>query len=788
MSVDLSVVIITHNKAKEIGLVLRSLELQRNDLACWELIVVDDASTDGTIDCVNKFAGSLPLKIVKNAQNTKNRSYNRNSGLAQCTGKRVVFLDGDTVPVRSFLKSHAAYSTRKIVGLGQRLNLTRNLTEEQIAAMLQGDTIFALPSLSGLADEREPHFCYKQCAEQPHRWRFMFGHNFSAPLDCLRHVGGSDETLIYWGTEDLELGYRLYKFGLNFVYDPGCGGTHLPHPSSQNAGYETNLTLFYKKFPNPEIELMFIEYRLSPPACYQAFANCNREGIRLSIAEKVLRESGFTPETTLLVCIDIDDKRYCSTEGMGIVSVHKEKHFKNAVCSAGLASLGDACLMLIFDLLRESADRVFIYDPDQRIGHILEEIVSRSARRAFYRNGDFWEYRRENTDTFGIHFQRVDTGDSDLSNFKYIPLVNFLQPKVPDTHMIRPYGSIISDDTYCSLDHSCLTPDHILNNNTTFVFHQTWDKHLAQKYPDGRSVYWYDLPNADPGYIAMLDNVYDALIFQTPAQDTVYRRVSGKKPSCTIEPYVDTSLFHPRHRERSEKFSISLIGRNAHYADFHHILIEAFRDEFADENDVLLNLYYGQPVRVRFNSPYMGEMNNRKLECWLTALNHLYHGYVDRLVADYSDTSGKIRIIDKNLSPTELADAIHFSDAVMILRPNWLAVAPLACGKPLIATDADASSYTFFDNDLVSTVATIPHSGLMLDINLIPLGTSSTDQEFNFIRMPDTTSFRTAIRSLYESWKAGASKALPDNHADFARRYSVESAAEKLCAFLSGLQ
>jgi glycosyltransferase involved in cell wall biosynthesis len=85
MSVELSLLILTYNKENEIKLILRSLELQKADAKNWELIIIDDGSTDNTVDEINKFAGLLPLKLFR-LEHTGNRGYNRNFGINQCRG------------------------------------------------------------------------------------------------------------------------------------------------------------------------------------------------------------------------------------------------------------------------------------------------------------------------------------------------------------------------------------------------------------------------------------------------------------------------------------------------------------------------------------------------------------------------------------------------------------------------------------------------------------------------------------------------------------------------------
>lgn len=67
-----------------------------------EIIVVDDSSTDDTLNILKKFAGYI--KIVQTSKNTGNKSYAQEHGLQFVTGDVFVTTDGDTMLNRNFVK------------------------------------------------------------------------------------------------------------------------------------------------------------------------------------------------------------------------------------------------------------------------------------------------------------------------------------------------------------------------------------------------------------------------------------------------------------------------------------------------------------------------------------------------------------------------------------------------------------------------------------------------------------------------------------------------------------
>jgi len=67
----------------------------------WELIIVDDGSTDSTKTVVNKYK-KLENKIKYIYQNNKERSAARNKGIEQANGDWICFLDSDDM----YYKNH----------------------------------------------------------------------------------------------------------------------------------------------------------------------------------------------------------------------------------------------------------------------------------------------------------------------------------------------------------------------------------------------------------------------------------------------------------------------------------------------------------------------------------------------------------------------------------------------------------------------------------------------------------------------------------------------------------
>lgn len=88
-----SVIVCTFNRA---GLLPRALDSVLAQVESdWEVVIVDDGSTDDTVQTVQKYAESDPrFRLLRHEQN-RGTSVARNTGIAHADGLFVTFLDSD---------------------------------------------------------------------------------------------------------------------------------------------------------------------------------------------------------------------------------------------------------------------------------------------------------------------------------------------------------------------------------------------------------------------------------------------------------------------------------------------------------------------------------------------------------------------------------------------------------------------------------------------------------------------------------------------------------------------
>lgn len=154
----ISLVIATYNGAKKIPRTLASLVEQTLDKALWDVVVVNNNSSDNTAEVVEHFVAAHPeirLKLVHEPQ--QGLSYARNRGIDESEGEFVAIIDDDEIACPNllaeyleFLSNHpnAVAAGGKITPLypSARPSWLSNITERPIAGTLNlGDKVTTFP-------------------------------------------------------------------------------------------------------------------------------------------------------------------------------------------------------------------------------------------------------------------------------------------------------------------------------------------------------------------------------------------------------------------------------------------------------------------------------------------------------------------------------------------------------------------------------------------------------------------------------------------------------------------
>ncbi|MGW3959578.1 glycosyltransferase [Amycolatopsis sp. NPDC005003] len=235
-----SVVIPTYNRSELLRVQLEHLTRQQLPADEFEVIVADDGSSDDTRAVVASFAGRLRL-LYHHQEDLGNRvGTARNAGAALATAPLLVFLDTGPLFGRDFLVQHLALHAdasrrRAVVGYAHGYNPEKDLSwvRDEVARLGPEATVARYaddPDFRDIRLEQLADVDY-DLSRRLEPWQVFFSLNVSMPAEDFRAVGGFDEAFNgYWGAEDLELGFKLFRRGLEIHLGFDAWVVDVPHP------------------------------------------------------------------------------------------------------------------------------------------------------------------------------------------------------------------------------------------------------------------------------------------------------------------------------------------------------------------------------------------------------------------------------------------------------------------------------------------------------------------------------------------------------------------------------
>ncbi|MFY0609767.1 MAG: glycosyltransferase family 2 protein [Candidatus Atelocyanobacterium thalassa] len=242
----ISIVIPTYNRKPILEKCLYALEQQKftdTKINTYEIVLVDDGSTDGTLQWLDENRHDFP-NVHYFAQDHLGPASARNLGIEKARGNIIVFIDSDLVVTESFLQSHA-----------------NALIEGE--KKLGSDCLFTYGAVINTCNFENPTSeTYKVTDFSA---AFFATGNVAISRVWLEKAGLFDTNFKQYGWEDLELGVRLKKLGLQLIKCPEAVGYHwhpafnlkqVPNLINQEIQRGKMGILFYKKHPTFEVRLM----------------------------------------------------------------------------------------------------------------------------------------------------------------------------------------------------------------------------------------------------------------------------------------------------------------------------------------------------------------------------------------------------------------------------------------------------------------------------------------------------------------------------------------------------
>jgi glycosyltransferase involved in cell wall biosynthesis/tetratricopeptide (TPR) repeat protein len=213
-----SVIVPTYNRLPILKKCLAALEAQTLPSANFEVIVIDDGSSDATQELLGQYRPHFPFQYLH--QRNSGTGAARRNGVAHADGEYLLLMNDDTICAPDLLERHLQaqqkYAPERWAVLGH--------FEYPAAAKQRALTRYFCV---------EPFMFPQVSLEEgcPYGYSHFITCNLSIRRDAVVEAGSFDST--YKLSEDTELGIRLHERGYRVLYHPDAYAIHdhLPYPA-----------------------------------------------------------------------------------------------------------------------------------------------------------------------------------------------------------------------------------------------------------------------------------------------------------------------------------------------------------------------------------------------------------------------------------------------------------------------------------------------------------------------------------------------------------------------------
>ena len=200
---EIAVVVSTKNRERRLASLIESLRGQDLDPERFEVVIVDNASTDGTPALLDyeRSAGGLSLRLVGNRVD-RGTAASRNAGWRAADAPLIAFTDDDCELDSGWLRTLLEAANR------------------HPGALLQGRT-------EPIPRERTALGPFSRTKKVTSLGPFYETCNIAYPRELLERLGGFDaEAFPGWGGEDTDLAWRALAEGADAVFVPEALAYH----------------------------------------------------------------------------------------------------------------------------------------------------------------------------------------------------------------------------------------------------------------------------------------------------------------------------------------------------------------------------------------------------------------------------------------------------------------------------------------------------------------------------------------------------------------------------------
>lgn len=224
----ISVIVCSRDRADQLERCLQAFEQADAPPGSWELLVVDNGSTDHTSEVVRARSRGTRLPLEYLVEDAPGLSRARNRGLAAAAGDLVAFTDDDCRVSPTWLQAIVRVFARdpNLMVLGGRVDLA--------------DPLDSPVSIRPFPDAL-------RISEMHHIMARLMGCNMAFRHDVFRKIGLFDPKLgagtLIGSSEDLDMFYRALKAGMTLRYEPEV---HVRHAHGRRPG--ANLAMLRQSY------------------------------------------------------------------------------------------------------------------------------------------------------------------------------------------------------------------------------------------------------------------------------------------------------------------------------------------------------------------------------------------------------------------------------------------------------------------------------------------------------------------------------------------------------------
>jgi GT2 family glycosyltransferase len=214
----LSVIVPTYNRLPILKKCLAALEEQTLPAKNFEVLVIDDGSSDGTEEFMRQYSAPFQLEYLR--QKNGGTGSARRNGVAHATGEFLLLMNDDTICARDVAEQH--------------LRVQNAHPSERWAVL--GAFEYPAPARERALTHyfRVEPFMFPQVNMEdgcPYGYSYFITCNLSVRREAVVQVGSFQST--YKLSEDTEMGVRLHELGYRVLYHPSAHAwhDHLPYPA-----------------------------------------------------------------------------------------------------------------------------------------------------------------------------------------------------------------------------------------------------------------------------------------------------------------------------------------------------------------------------------------------------------------------------------------------------------------------------------------------------------------------------------------------------------------------------